>query len=97
MLFQGRRDLSGKLHLQSGETPILTFRRPYKFNIDKATTYVFKEFDTIDYVAYKIYGDSRLYWAILDANPQYQSELEIQVGDVLVVPSYDEVVTLSGK
>ena len=50
-----------------------------------------------DYIAYKTYGDSRLYWAILDANPQYQSELEIQVGDVLIVPAYDEVVTLSGK
>lgn len=47
----------------------------------------------LTFLAYKIYNNSELWWAILDANPQYQSELDIKVGDIVTIPTFTEVVS----
>lgn len=51
-------------------------------------TYRFKQGDRLDLIAHQFYGDPQLYWVILDANPQYASELDIQPGDFLTIPAY---------
>lgn len=63
---------------------LLTIRRTYK-------TYLWKSTDRIDILAYNEYGDSSLWWAIMDANSQYMSPFEIQIGDVLTVPPYEAI------
>lgn len=54
--------------------------------------YTFKEGDTLDGLAYKYYGDASLWWSILDANPSFESEIEIEYGTVLTIPTKREVV-----
>lgn len=65
------------------------------FNLSKATYYTVVQGDTIDGIAYKHYGNTQLWWAIMDANPQYQSEIEIKAGDILCIPPFEEVVKVS--
>ena len=50
--------------------------------------------DSLDGVAYKFYGNCALRWAILDANPKYRTEWDIENGDVINIPDYEEVVEL---
>jgi len=72
--------------------PLLRVRQAPKYNLKKSATYQVKPGDRIDSIAHKLYGNAQLYWAIMDANPRYFSELEIQAGDVLIIPSYEEVM-----
>lgn len=61
-------------------------------NIKKTyKTYLWKTTDRIDILAYNEYGDSSLWWAILDANPQYMSPFDINVGDMLTLPPYESI------
>lgn len=94
MLFQGSRYLNTLLY-ENRETPILGIRRRYKFDLTNAVYYTVIQGDTLDGLAFKYYQNSQLYWAILDANPQYQSELEIKAGDIICIPPYEEVVRVS--
>jgi Tfp pilus assembly protein FimV len=91
-VYEGSRYLETTLFEYVSKTPMLRFRRPASFNLLDSSTYQFQAGDRIDSAAYKLYGNAQLYWAILDANPQYFSELEIQAGDVLIIPSYQEVL-----
>ena len=75
-------------------TPMLAFRTRPVFNMDNATAYTWQEGDTLDGLSYKMYENMNLRWAILDANPQYRSELDISPGDVLYIPDFEEVVDL---
>ena len=50
--------------------------------------------DLLDF-AFRYYGNSRFTWVILDAN-SLQSELDINVGDVLFIPNFEEVAKISG-
>lgn len=51
------------------------------------TIHVVSEGDRLDLIAFKYYGDTQLGWVILDANPQYDTELDIKPGDRLRIPS----------
>ena len=51
--------------------------------------------DTIDGIAYKQYGNAQLGWAIMDANPTFQSEMDIEAGDIIKIPPFEEVVKYS--
>lgn len=95
-VFQDSRYVKTSAYVRRGETLILSIRNRNRFDMGKATFYTVVQGDTIDGIAYKQYGNAQLWWAIMDANPVYQSELEIKPGDVLAIPSYDEVVTLIG-
>jgi phage tail protein X len=74
------------------ETLILGTRERATFNPENCSHYTFVVGDTVDGIAYRQYGNPALWWAIMDANRQYQSELEIKPGDLLVIPSFEEVV-----
>lgn len=73
-------------------TVALKMRERVKFNEKNYTYYTVVQGDTIDGISYKLYGKASLYWAIMDANKKYQSEVEIKAGDILAIPSYQEVV-----
>lgn len=92
MVFKGSRYTRTPAYIKQGETLVLEMRERVKFDLSNATYYTVVQGDTIDGIAYKEYGIAQYYWAIMDANPTIQSELEINPGDVLVIPPYSEVV-----
>ena len=94
-VFEGSRYILSPLY-QRGSTMLLEPREKANFNLDNATYYTVIEGDTIEGIAYRQYGNAQLYWAIMDANKQYMSELEIKPGDQLLIPAYSEVVKLIG-
>ena len=78
----------------ASDYPMLKSRQRFQFNQDNFTTYQWCIGDTLDGVAYKIYGLCALRWVLLDANPKYRTEYDIHVGDIINVPDYEEVVNL---
>lgn len=82
-------------YVRRGETLVLSIRDRSNFDLSNATFYTVVQGDTIDGIAFRQYGNAQLWWAIMDANPIYQSEVEIKPGDVLVIPPFEEVVKYS--
>ena len=95
-MFKDSRYTKTSAYVRQGNNLILSIRNRNYFNLDNATFYTVVQGDTIDGIAYRQYGNAQLWWAIMDANPKYQSEIDIKPGDVLTIPSYDEVVKVSG-
>ena len=95
-VFKDSRYTKTSAYIRQGNNLILSIRSRNYFNLEKATFYTVLQGDTIDGIAYKKYGNAQLWWAIMDANPKYQSEIELKAGDVLIIPSFDEVVKVSG-
>lgn len=54
--------------------------------------YEFTEGDTLDGIAYKFYGDSQLWWVLLEANVGYRTPMDIKHGDELFIPAHQEVI-----
>lgn len=71
---------------------ILSIRDRVKFNPKSFIYHTVVQGETLDGIAYSYYGNAQLGWAIMDANPTYQSEIEIVPGVLLAIPSLDEVV-----
>ena len=94
-VFRDSRYTKTPAYIKHGRNLILSIRKRNHFNLDNATFYTVVQCDTIDGIAYKHYGNAQLWWAIMDANPKYQSEIEIKPGDVITIPSFDEVVKVS--
>lgn len=94
-VFRDSRYVRTSAYVRRGETLILGIRNRNKFDIEKSTFYTVVQGDTIDGIAHKQYSNAQLWWAIMDANPIYQSEIDIKPGDILVIPSFDEVVKVS--
>lgn len=95
MIYENSRYLHTKQIKRLGwETPTLDIRERFTFNEEACQTYEWVEGDTLDGVAYKFYEQTALRWAILDANPQYRTEFDIQNGDIILIPDYDEVVSI---
>lgn len=80
--------------LDRNSVAMLGFRQRHEFNMDEATVYQVTAGDTLDGLAYEVYGDSALRWVILDANPKYRTEFDIKVGDYIYLPDEDEVLEL---
>lgn len=95
-VFKDSRYTRTSAYVRDGGVLTLSIRNRNYFDISKSTFYTVVQGDTIDGIAYKQYGNAQLWWAIMDANPQYQSEIDIKPGDVITIPSFDEVVSVSG-
>lgn len=94
-VYQGSRYIKTPLYPR-GDTQVFGIRQRNHFDLTKATYYTVVQGDTLDGIAYRQYGNSQLWWAIMDANPQYQSELEITVaGNSILIPAFEEVVRVS--
>lgn len=92
-VFENSRYLQTQMITRSGwEVPTLDVRERFVFNEDLYQIYEWVEGDTLDGVAYRFYNNTALRWAILDANPQYKTEFDIQNGDRINIPDYEEVV-----
>ena len=48
--------------------------------------YIWSERDRIDSVSYRFFGDSSMWWQIMDINPEVQNPFDIPVGAVLRIP-----------
>ena len=59
---------------------------------DSDLVYKFKKGDRLDLLASKFYNDPQKGWLILQANPEYHHEFEIQVGDNIIIPKNDKEV-----
>jgi nucleoid-associated protein YgaU len=58
--------------------------------LDKALTYVVKEGDRLDLLAYRFYGDPTKFWLICDANqPMFPFEL-MDPGRRIIIPQEKE-------
>jgi phage tail protein X len=93
-VYRGSRYINTKLYDHKGALT-MDIRSRYVFDLTNAIYYTVVQGDTLDGIAYRQYGNTQLWWAILDANPQYQSELEVKAGDVLCIPPYEQVVRVS--
>lgn len=95
MVYENSRYLHTKMYTRLGwDNATLQIRQRFTFTQDKCTNYEWNEGDTLDGVAFKHYENTALRWAILDANPQYRTEFDINSGDTILIPDYDEVVNL---
>lgn len=94
-VFQGSRYVKTPAYVRRGETLILRIRGRVHFSESQCKYYTVVQGDTVDGIAYTQYGNALLGWAIMDANPAYQSEMDIKAGDVLKIPPYEEVVRYS--
>ena len=77
--------------LRKNGRPFLGIPERAEFTASKCTLYQVIAGDTIDGIAYKFYGNASYWWCIMDANREYSSELEIKAGDILQIPSIDEI------
>lgn len=94
-VYENSRYLHTKQYTRLGwDNPTLEVRNRFTFNQEKVTPYEWREGDTLDGVAFRYYGNCALRWAILDANTNYRTEFDIDNGDIILIPSYDEVVSL---
>ena len=91
-VYENSRYINTPLCVPESKTAMLEIRSMYKFNSSNFSYHTFKQGDTLDKIANYYYGNSQLYWAILDANRQYQSELDVKVGDILNIPPLSEVL-----
>ena len=90
MIYQGSRYTNTQLYDRDGAL-MFKIRKPIYFGGAKAVTHTFCETDRLDILATKYYGNPQLYWVILEANKQYRCELDINIGDTLIIPDYEEV------
>lgn len=97
-IYEGSRYSNTEIYVDINRnyTKTLSLRDRFNINLTGSFTYTVVQGDTIDSIAYKVYGNAQLWWAILDVNTQYMSELDISAGDILVIPAYSEVVKVIG-
>ncbi len=67
-------------------------RKRFVFGMNESQRHRFKESDRLYNLAREYYGDTQLWWVFLDANPRYRTEMDIKPGDILIVPSFEEVM-----
>lgn len=48
--------------------------------------YTVIEGDTLDLLAYRNYGDERLWWVIADVNPGIKFPTQLEAGSIIVIP-----------
>ena len=91
-VYRGSRYVKTPARVQDGTTLMLKLRDRVIFNENSCSYYTVLKGDTIDGISYKLYGNAKYWWAIMDANPRFESEIEVKPGDVLMIPPFDEVV-----
>jgi phage tail protein X len=91
-IYRNSRYTKTKLYYR-GDERVITFknRDRFTFNLTDCTIRVFQQGDTLYNLAYEYYNSTQLWWVILDANPNYRWEGDINYGDELSIPSYEEV------
>lgn len=92
MIHENSRYVGTETFRNADRAVVLKKRERKTFNKDKCTLYQFKQGDRLDNLSYRFYGKSHYWWCILDCNPKYLCELDIRVGDYLLIPNASEVL-----
>lgn len=92
MIYKGSRYTKTYVY-NRGEVSIFKIRHLNKFNTDNSKVHVLVDGETLDGIADIYYGDSQLWWVIIEANPKYHSPTSLKPGDELIIPSFEEVVS----
>lgn len=92
MIHVNSRYLGTETFRNADNAVVFKRRKRKTFNKSKCTLYQFKQGDRLDNLSYQFYGKSHYWWCILDCNPKYLSELDIEVGDYIFIPPIDEVL-----
>lgn len=95
MIMKSSAYVRTSVYSRNGQAYIFGIREKFKFDKDAGTYYTVTQGDTLDGIAFRYYGNARFTWALLDANSM-QSELDMNVGDVLFIPNFEEVARISG-
>ena len=66
-------------------------RRLHPIDLRGSTKHIWIDSDRLDNLSARYYEDPQYWWFILDANPRYMEEHEIQNGDTLIIPTYSEL------
>lgn len=94
-VYENSRYLKTTMFTRIGQdSPTFRMRERFHFDENNCTLHEWCEGDTLDGVAFRYYEETSLRWAILDANPQYRTEFDINNGDHILIPNYEEVVSL---
>lgn len=94
MVGENSRYVRTPLYNRDDEVPMLGIRERFVFNTDLCLFHTWMLGDSLDRLSYTYYGTSELRWAILDANPQYRSEFEIEIGQDILIPDIDEIMRI---
>ena len=71
-----------------GVNSLFKRRRPLIFPPDsEIIRHMVIEGETLDYLAYEYLGDARLWWVILELNSKYLTPYDINIGDIILVPT----------
>lgn len=91
MIFTGSRYADTNLYNREGVN-VFERRNLINFTMENSTKHIVSQSDTVSTLAYSFYGDAQLWWVILEANPRYSTVFEIKAGDILNIPSKEEVI-----
>lgn len=91
MLHENSRYINTRTFIDRNGAVVFYTRTRQIFNPDNCTQYSVQGSDTLESIAVKKLGSAHYKWAIMDCNPHYLNELEIKVGDTLLIPSIKDV------
>lgn len=78
------------LHDKRGLNPTFVRRRPLYFPPDSVVIrHQVIQSDRLDFLAYNYLGDARLWWVILELNPQYLTPEDVRIGDIITIPTVE--------
>ena len=95
MVFKGSRYDGGITYFD--EEHDISYLSPSSLNIkaeEEDLVYQYQAGDRMDLLAVRFYGDAQDKWIILLANPQYDTELDIKIGDILNIPNPERMKSL---
>ena len=92
MIYKGSRYSNTEMYNRDG-TNVYTRRQMRNFSTENSLKHTFIQSDTLSTIAHTYYGDAQLWWVILEANPKYTTIFDIKIGDILEIPSRDEVLS----
>ena len=70
------------------DSPVLKRKLINYQTSEKDQFHVVRNFDTLDALAFKFFGDSKYWWIIADIN-QILNPFELELGTVLLIPDLD--------
>jgi hypothetical protein len=76
---------------RGNEVTAFRIREYSEIDVEDSQKHTWIEGDRLDLLASRYYEDPRHWWFILEANPRYMEENEIQNGDTLLIPPYGEL------
>lgn len=93
MVFEGSRYEGAQIYYDNDNK--ISYIAPisnYMKSDDSDYVYQVKQGDRLDLLAKQFYGNPQKKWLILFANPQYITELDIKVGDIITIPNPERLI-----